>query len=94
MKITYELVYKYYHATENITSKEWIKNWRKVIVWRRYYDHDISDIKDLLQPFFLKNKIPFCVVSGWLYCMSNRKIYNDVLRITNDYYAKRDNEEL
>lgn len=82
--------YKEY-GTNGINRKWWIKNWREALYWSAYFDYQIADIKNAVVQYCNKNNIPISIDGGWMYCISDRRQYNDIMRITHKIL--RDEEE-
>lgn len=66
-----------------ICRKTWIKKWRKVVCWSLYLDYQCIDVKDDVEKYCKDNKIQVECDNCWIYCISNRKSYNDIMNIIN-----------
>lgn len=67
-----------------IDRKTWIKNWRMNVLWNRYFDYQMCDVEGAIIEYCERNDLEFCIDGGWLYCISNRKQYNDIMKIVNE----------
>lgn len=67
-----------------INYKTWIKNWRMNVLWSRYFDYQMVDVEDAITEYCETNGLEFSINGCWLYCISNRKQYNDIMKIVNE----------
>ena len=70
-----------WNGTNPITRKQWIKNWSEMVFWSSYFDYQIVDVKEALTKYCIKNDLEYDIDGGWFHCVSNRKCYNDIMRI-------------
>lgn len=68
----------------SISRQEWIKNWREVVCWERYYDYQIVDIENAVTAYCEHNNIPFAINGCWLCCASNRYHYNNIMKLIDE----------
>ena len=71
-------------TNRSISRKEWVRNWREVVCWERYYDHQIIDIEYAVAEYCKRNDIPFDIDGGWLRCASNRYHYNSIMKLIDE----------
>lgn len=66
-----------------ISRLEWIKDWRQELFWSLYLDVNMDYVKDAITEYCEANNVRFLCDCDWLYCVSNRKQYNDIMSIIN-----------
>lgn len=84
------LAKEYKEYGKDINRKEWIKNWGETVQWSVYYDCQIYDIEEPIEQYCLKNDIPFLSDGGWIHCISNRKQYNDIMKLIDEILYSED----
>lgn len=84
---------KYKEYGREVSRKDWIKDWRQELFWNLYLDVDMYDVEDAITEYCEANKIQFSCTGCWLYCISNRKVYNDIMRIIDEILYYRYEED-
>ena len=79
-------VYSVWHKRfgVDIDRKNWIKNWRTKVLWERYCDYQIIDVEARVKNYCLKERIDYSIDGGWFLCVSDRRQFNDIMKLIND----------
>ena len=68
----------------DINRKTWIKNWRTKVLWELYCDYQIIDVEARVKNYCLKERIDYSIDGGWFLCVSDRRQFNDIMKLIND----------
>lgn len=71
---------------KDISRREWVKDWRMVICWRRYLDYTVIDLEGPIADYCYRNNLKFTFNGSWLICESNRYHYNNLMNLIDNYY--------
>lgn len=61
--------------------KWWISHWREKLVWRMYCDVDAIDLEIPWNKYCEQHQIIHTWDGYWFYCISNRFVYNELMKI-------------
>lgn len=70
-----------YGTHNQIDRKTWCRNWRQKAYWNIYLDVDMYDVENDITKYCESNNIEFLIDGGWFFCISNRKQYNDIMKL-------------
>lgn len=76
-----------------INRKTWTKNWRMKLFWSSYFDVQMDYVKKPLEDYCKSNNVEYQITCDWFYCISNRKQYNDIMRIVDSILYKQYEDE-
>ena len=83
--------YKEY-GRDGANRKWWIKNWREVLYWKAYFDYQIFNIENDVLRYCNTNDIPVSIDGGWIYCISDRRQYKDIMNIIYGILGEEEEE--